>query len=335
MKKIGRPKKDKTITIEEGKDVFKEVSNRIEKQKLTEEEIKRKDKLNNVLRDLNKTLGKDSIKFGNDIEERERIPFNNKDLTEYTGGGIPKGTYTTIWGSKGCAKTTIVLDLITKAQELGNTCAYVNGERSYDPVWAKKMGADIEKLIVIDVETIEQGLDAVIKLCREKVVDFIAFDSLHGLAPEGELYEGKAKKEKSVAQSTIALRARKLTQFFEMATPAVADSKCAVVLIGQSRMDLSSFIKIETLTGGFSLLHNSRLIIKARRGQGVDAPVKKEKVEKIIMNSEGDKEKKITTISTKIGFDLVLKCDKSQISGIIEGQEIHLPFYYTEGLKNS
>ena len=328
MAKRGRPKKEETI--EEALEVCEKQTVR-----LSEEEIKRKDKLNEVLRGLSKKFGKNTVKFGSDVEERERLPFINQNLTEFTGGGIPKGTYTTIWGSKGCAKTTIVLDLIAKAQELGETCAYVNGERSYDSVWAKKMGVDIEKLIVIDVETIEEGLDAVIKLCREKVVDFIAFDSLHGLAPEGELYEGKAKKEKSVAQSTMALRARKLSQFFEMATPAVANSKCAVVLIGQSRMDLGSFIKIETLTGGHALLHNSRLILKVRRGQGVDAPVKKEKVEKIVMNSEGDKVKKTTTISTKIGFDLVIKCNKAQISGIIEGQEIHLPFYYTEGLKDN
>ena len=114
-----------------------------------------------------------------------------------------------MWGSKGCAKTTIALDLISYVQSTGGICIYINGERSYDPVWAQKRGVDTEKLVVVNVTTIEEGLDTVIKLCREKVADLIIFDSLHGLAPSGELFEGKAKTEKSVAQDTMALRARK------------------------------------------------------------------------------------------------------------------------------
>jgi len=300
---------------------------------LTKEQEERKDRLNNTLRDLNKKFGKTSIKFANTIEARGRIPFKNKHLTAFTGGGIPTGTYTCIWGSKGCAKTTMVLDLISVVQKSGGTCAYVNGERSYDSLWAQKRGVDTEKLIVIDVETLEEGLDIVIKLCREKVADLIVFDSLHGIAPKGELYEGKAQTEKSVSQDTMALRARKLTQFFEMATAFVADAKCAVILIGQSRMDLSGFVKLETLTGGHALLHNCRLIIKLRRGQGADAPVTKEKIKVKELNDEGDEIEKTKTVETKIGFDLVLKIEKSQISDCIEGQDMHIPFFFEEGIK--
>jgi len=300
---------------------------------LTKEQEERKGRLDNTLRDLNKKFGKTSIKYANTIEERGRIPFKNTHLTDFTGGGIPKGTYSCIWGSKGCSKTTVALDLISVAQKAGSTCVYVNGERSYDPSWAVKRGVDTEKLVVINVETMEQGLDTVIKLCREKVADLIVYDSLHGIAPKGELYEGKAEKEKSVDQDTMALRARKLTQFFEMATAFVAEAGCAVLFIGQSRTDLSGFVKLETLTGGHALLHNCRLIIKLRRGQGADAPVTKEKVPVIELNEEGDKVEKIKTIETKIGFDLVLKIEKSQVSGCIEGQEMHIPFLFEKGIK--
>lgn len=329
-KKLIVERKQEQIKEEEKHEIQKANNPTVTESK---EQQERREKLNNTLRDLNKKLGKNSIKYANTIEKRERLPFKNKHLTAFTGGGIVKGTYTTIWGSKGCAKSTICLDLIAETQKIGGLCAYVNGERSYDPLWAEKRGVDTEKLVVIDVETIEEGLDTIIKLCREKVVDLIILDSLHGLAPSGELYEGKAKTEKSVSQDTMALRARKLTQFFEMATSFVAESKCAVVLIGQSRMDLGSFVKIETLTGGHALLHNSRLILKLRRGQNADALVKKEKIIVKTLNEEGDKIEKPKIIEIKIGFDLVIRCDKSQISGIIEGQEIHLPFYFEEGLK--
>jgi RecA/RadA recombinase len=297
------------------------------KVELTKEELERKEKLNSVLKGINKNLGKESIKYANTIEERKRIPFKQKCLNKLTGGGVPEGTYTTIWGGKGCSKTTIVLDLIAEAQGMNKTCAYVNGERSYDPVWAKKRGVDTDKLIVIDVETIEEGLDVVIKLCREKVADLIIFDSIHGLAPKGELYEGKAEKEKSVAQDTMALRARKMTQFFEMATAFVAEAKCAVVLIAQSRMDLSGFIKLEHLTGGHALMHFSRLIMRVRRGQKADAPTEKRKTGKITEKGKDEME------DVQIGFDLVVHIDKSQIPGCTEGDEIHVSFNYKEGIK--
>jgi len=285
----------------------------------------RRDRLNATLREINKIIP-DSVKYAKDIEERARLSFGYKCLDNLTGQGIPEGTYTTIWGSKGCAKTTIVLDLIAKAQKNGKQCIYINGERSYDPVWAKKRGVDVDSLIIVDVETIEQGLDTIIKLCRERVADLIVLDSIHGLAPHGELYEGKAEKEKSVEQDTMALRARKMTQFFEMATSFVANAKCAIILIGQSRMDLSGFIKLEHLTGGHALMHFSRLILRVRRGQKADAPVEKRPTGKITEKGKPEME------SIPIGFDLVIHVDKSQIPNCTEGQEIHVPFLFEDGI---
>jgi RecA/RadA recombinase len=125
----------------------------------------------------------------------------------------------------------------------------------------------------------------------------------------------------------MALRARKMTQFFEMATSYVAEAKCAVVLLAQSRMDLGSFIKLETLTGGHALMHFSRLILRFRRGQGADAPTEKRPTGKITEKGKEEME------SIKIGFDLVVHVDKSQIPGCTEGDELHVPFYFAEGLK--
>jgi recombination protein RecA len=299
-----------------------------EKKELTKEQKERKERLDATLRGINKIIP-DAVKYANTIEVRERLPFKHKCLNDKTGGGIPRGTYTTIWGGKGVGKSTEVLDLIAETQKKNLQCVYINGERSYDPIWAKQRGVNTETLVVVDVENLEQGLDIIIKLTREKAADLIILDSIHGLAPKGELYEGKKDQiEKSVVQDTMALRARKMTQFFEMATSYVAEAKCAVVLLAQSRMnlDLGSFIKLEHLTGGHALMHFSRMILRFRRGQGADAPTEKRPTGRVTEKGKDEME------SVKIGFDLVVHVDKSQVPGCTEGDELHVPFFYKDGI---
>jgi RecA/RadA recombinase len=169
-------------------------------------------------------------------------------------------------------------------------------------------------------------MDSVIKLCKEKVVDIIVLDSVQGLSPHGEQYEGKADKERSVQDDTMALLARKLSQFFRMSIGYISEAKCALLLIGQARLDLGSFIKVETLSGGHALMHNSRLILRIRRGQGADAPSEKRPT------GEKDKNGKDKMDDVKIGFDAVIHVNKSQIQGCTEGDEIHVPFLFLSGL---
>lgn len=315
----------KTIRVDNVDKFLDNLDNK--KLPLTKEQQERKERLNNTLRELNKSLGKDTVKYADAMEVRTRIPFKQKCLNKLTGGGVVKGLHTIIWGSKGSAKSTVVLDLIAQAQKLGNQCVYINGEHSYDPIYAKKRGVDTESLVIEEVKKLEDGLDTVIKLCRDNVVDLIIFDSIHGLAPKAEIYAGKGEKEKSTADSNMALRARAMTQYFEMGTADVSKAKCAVVLIAQSRMDLGAFVKLETLTGGHALLHNSRLTLRFRRGQGADAPTEKRETEEI--DEKGHKVKE----TIKLGFDLVVHVDKAQIEGCTEGDEIHVPFYFKEGIK--
>lgn len=336
---MGRPKKNKEVPLsEESKKLVEQGLKEAQEGKLESaedilEESRavdpvpnvKKEKLNAVLRDINKMVGKNTVKYANEIEERQRISFGHKCLDKLTGG-VPEGTYVTIWGSKGSGKTTIVLDLIASAQKQGKQCVYINGERSYDPAYAKIRGVDVDSLALVNVEKLEDGLDVIIKLCREKVADVIVFDSLHGLAPKQELYEGKAEKERSVSDDSMALRARKLTQFFEMATAFVAEAKCAIILIGQSRLDLGGFIKLETLTGGHALMHFSRLILRVRRGQKADAPTEKRETGNLTEKGNPEME------TVQIGFDLVVHVDKSQIQDCTEGSEIHVPFYFEKGI---
>jgi RecA/RadA recombinase len=177
----------------------------------------------------------------------------------------------------------------------------------------------------------EQPLDVIIKICKEKAIQFVVVDSINGLSPKNEQIQGKTK-ERSVEDDSMALIARKLSQFFRMAVSYVAEAKCAVLLIGQSRMDLGSFIKLETLSGGHALLHYSRLILKVRRGQGADAPT--EKVEETTDDVDKDGNPVVKKVEKKVGFDLVVKVEKSQIDGCVENEEVHMQFYYTEGIKD-
>jgi len=305
---------------------------------LTKEQKEKNEKLNSILRDINKDMGKDTVKYANTMEERTRIPFKQKCMNKLTGGGIVKGLYSTFWGSKGCAKTTLVLDLIAEAQKAGNQCVYINGERSYDPIYAKKRGVNVDTLVVVDAEQLEDGLDIIIKLCKAKAADLIIFDSIHGLAPKAELVAGKAEKDKSTSDANMALRARALTQFFEMGTAFVSNAKCAIVFIAQSRIDLSGFIKLEHLTGGHALMHNSRLILRCRRGQKADAPVedkvtdnpKKDKEGNVMKDKNGEIKYEVEKV--QLGFDLCVHVDKSQMEGCTELTEVHVPFYYSKGI---
>ena len=285
----------------------------------------RKDKLNATLREINKN-NPDSMKYANTIEEKGRMSFGYKCLDRLTNGGILCGNFSTIWGSKGCGKSTIAYKMIATAQKEGKIATYLDIERSYDPVWATKFGVNVNDLVIVSIETAEQALDTIIKLCREKVADLIVLDSIQGLTPKQENYAGKGEKERSVEDDSMALLARKLSQFFRMAAAPVSEAKCAVLLIGQARMDLSSFIKMETLSGGHALLHNSRLILRIRRGQGVDAPSEKRKTGKLTEKGKEEME------SVKVGFDAVISVNKSQIQNCIEGDSIHVPFYFKDGI---
>jgi len=294
---------------------------------ISKEQKERREKLKGVMRDINKNIDGAKIDYANTIEVRERQSFGYKCLDKLTGGGIERGNCTVIWGSKGCGKTTIALKLIATAQKEGKIAAYLDVERSYDSVWAKKFGVNTEELVYVVCPTAESVMDTVIKLCKEKVVDVIVLDSVQGLSPHDEQFEGKAEKERSVQDSSMALLARKLSQFFRMAIPYISDAKCSLLMIGQARMDLGSFIKMETLSGGHALMHNSRLILRIRRGQGTDAPKEKRKTGKLTEKGKEEME------SVKIGFDAVIHVNKSQIQGCTEGDEIHVPFYFSEGIK--
>ena len=292
------------------------VKKTVEDKPLTPEEKKKRLKQRIAL--INKKAGKEVISMATSAESRDKIPFTSPELNEITGGGIPRGTFSVIWGPKSAGKTSACLDLIAQAQQRGELCVLYVYERSYDPEWAKTFGVDPEALVIAKFKDAEAGLDNVIDICKENLVDLIIIDSVQGLCPRGE-YESKAGKEKSLEDDTMGLVPRRLSKFFKKAAPFVDDSDCAVVMVGQTRMNLGSFIVLESLTGGKALQHWSSMTVHCRRGQKKNAPNKK------VLNEATEKNQTVP-----IGFECVARVDKSKV-GPEEGNEARFPFYFGSG----
>jgi len=286
-------------------------------------------KLKNLLKDLQSAHKDSVIQMGSDMEIKERIPTGSAAIDELLGGGIPCGIYSVAWGSKGCGKTSLAYSIIAEAQKLGKNCLFLDLEHTYDAERAATFGVDSEKLVVAEFSKAEDSMDAIIKLCKEKAVGLIVLDSIQSMSPSGE-QETKQGAELSVEHDTQALLARKLGQFFRMSAHYVSTSKCAVLLIGQSRMSIGGYIAIEMLSGGNALMHWSSLILKLRRGKAVDAPMRSHK--EYFTDKETGKER-YKTVNEPCGFNLVLKIDKTKIKSKVEGTELQIPFYFDSGFK--
>jgi len=283
----------------------------------------RKAQLHKTMNEMNKNLGMNVIRFGKDVKDYQRIPFGIPEIDEMFGGGIVRGLFTTLWGQAGSGKTTLAYYLTAQAQMLGLNVLFIALE-PFDKERATSLGVDLDKLYLANFPQAEQALDAIVDLSDKKLIDLVILDSIHSLSPKGEQEDRKGVK-KSLDTDTMALLARKLSQFFRVAIDPVRRNEVAVLLIGQTRTDLGGFIALQKLSGGNALHHHSKLIAYMRRGQKADAPVKKEKIE--TFDSEGMPKKK--TVTTIIGFDSVIKIQKTQISGTKdEGYTIHLPYYY-------
>ncbi len=319
----GRPKKIKpeetiNVPIPSQEEIDKNLENKAELEGLKEKpEIN--PKLKKVVNDLTKSFGHSVIHMASDEPERERIPTGILELDKLITG-FPSGAFSVIWGTKGCTKSTTVLNVIAQAQKLGKTCLYLDLETSFDNEWADKCGVDRNKLLIGHFDNAEEALDSAIKLSKEKVVDVIILDSVQSLSPEGEQQDKKGI-EKSTKEDTMALLARRLSQFFRMDAAGNYRGNVTFILIGQSRMDFGGYIKLEKLSGGKALAHWATLIIKAFRSGKAEAPQYKFKV--------GEKNK-----SFPIGFEVCYCLEKKKISKTApEGTIVKTNFYNEFGFR--
>lgn len=331
MKRRGRPKKNKEIVIEGSGNVFKDIGcknpEKLLKEaetKLSKEQIERFEKAKDVMRETNKKLKKDVLHFGSDEKEIEKLSTDVEPLDKIIGG-FPRGRFTVLWGAEKTGKSSIALKFTAKCQKQGLIVYYIALE-PFDKQRAKMFGVDLDKLIFGQFPIAEQSLNSIIEFSEKGLVDVIILDSIHSLSPKQEMEE-KSGQRKSTEADTMALLARKLSQFFRMAGDGVKRNNVAVLLIGQTRTSIG-FISLETLTGGHALKHYSKLILHIRRGQSADSP--REKEEKTVIDEEGEKKKK--KVDKIIGFDCAIKIDKTQVSGTEpELTEIHFPYYFKSG----
>jgi len=293
------------------------------KQKIQEKityPITKEEKLSRLkilARNQNKKAGEVVIKFGTDLEVTTKTSIGVPEIDNLLGGGIPDGRIITVWGDKGCGKTTMALAYISELQKHGKVVYYVALEK-LDKERAIELGVNLEELVIGEFPIAESCLDSIIEMAKQRLVDVIVVDSIHSLSPEGEQQDKKGK-EKSTKDDTMALLARKLSQFFRMANHYLKTGNITLFLIGQTRTSLG-FIALETLSGGNALKHYSKLIIHMRHGQKKNAP----KEYRIDENGDGE--------TVQIGFECVCKIDKTQISGTKnEGTETRFPFYYEGG----
>jgi len=174
-------------------------------------------------------------------------------------GGLPRGRVVEIYGPESSGKTTLALHAVAEAQKAGGTAAFVDAEHALDPVYARKLGVDIDELIVSQPDTGEQALEIVDTLVRSNAVDVLVVDSVAALVPRAEI-------EGEMGDSHVGLQARLMSQALRKLTGSISRSRCLVIFINQVRMKIGvMYGNPETTTGGNALKFYASVRLDIRR----------------------------------------------------------------------
>jgi len=223
----------------------------------------RKKALNLAIAQIEKNCGKGAImRMGPDAPRVrvESISTGAINLDAAIGvGGIPRGRITEIYGPESSGKTTLCLHVVANSQRGGGVAAYIDAEHALDTEYAKKLGVDIENLLISQPDTGEQALEICEILVRSGAVDVIVIDSVAALVPKAEI-------EGDMGESHMGLQARLMSQALRKLTGAIARSKCAVIFINQLREKIGvMFGNPETTTGGKALKFYASVRLDIRR----------------------------------------------------------------------
>ena len=227
---------------------------------MNEEKLKA---LDAVLAQIEKAYGKGAImKLGQDAgnTDIEVIPTGCLSLDLALGvGGLPRGRMVEIYGPESSGKTTVALHAVAEAQKMGGIAAFVDAEHALDPVYAKKLGVNLDELYVSQPDTGEQALDIVDALVRSSAVDIIVVDSVAALTPKAEI-------EGDMGDSHVGLQARLMSQALRKLTAIVNKSKTCVVFINQLREKVGvMFGNPEVTPGGKALKFYASVRIDVRK----------------------------------------------------------------------
>lgn len=215
-----------------------------------------------ALSQIEKSYGKGSVmRLGQRQEMNiEAIPTGSISLDIALGiGGLPKGRIIEIFGPESSGKTTLTLHAIAQAQKQGGTCAFIDAEHALDPVYAKKLGVNIDNLLISQPDTGEQALEIADTLMRSGAIDLIVIDSVAALVPKAEI-------EGEMGDSHMGLQARLMSQALRKLTASTSRTNCTIIFINQIRMKIGiMFGSPETTTGGNALKFYASIRIDIRR----------------------------------------------------------------------
>ncbi len=248
------------------------------------ENIEKKKALEAAMSQIEKQFGKGSVmKLGEfKAMEIEAIPTGALSLDMALGiGGVPRGRIIEVFGPESSGKTTLALHVVAEAQKMGGEAAFIDAEHALDPVYAKKLGVDIDNLIVSQPDTGEQALEITESLIRSGALDVIVVDSVAALVPKAEI-------DGDMGDSHMGLQARLMSQALRKLAGAINKTKTVLIFINQLREKIGvMFGNPETTTGGRALKFYASVRLDIRKIENIkqDGEVKGNRVRvKVIKN---------------------------------------------------
>ena len=227
---------------------------------------KRQEALEKALAEIDKTFGKGALmRLGEKQKiEVETIPTGSISLDCALGvGGVPKGRIIEIYGPESSGKTTVALHIVSECQKQGGIAAYIDAEHALDPIYAKKIGVDIDNLYVSQPDHGEQALEITDALVRSGAVDIVVVDSVAALTPRSEI-------EGEMGDTHVGLLARLMSQALRKLTANVNINNTTLIFINQVREKIGvMYGNPETTTGGRALKFYSSVRLEVRRGEPI------------------------------------------------------------------
>ena len=243
------------------KETKKEIVQRGKENELREEKMKA---LESALANLNKTYGKGAVmKFSDTaMQDIQVISTGNLMLDLALGvGGLPRGRVTEIFGPESSGKTTVALQVVAEAQKAGGVAAFIDAEHALDPIYARKLGVNVDELYISQPDNGEQALEIAEALIRSGAVDIIVIDSVAALVPRAEI-------EGEMGDSFVGVHARLMSQALRKLTGVISKTNSVAIFINQLREKVGvMYGNPETTTGGRALKFYASVRLDVRRGE--------------------------------------------------------------------